>query len=44
MSLLFSGTLVVQGKGTAKVLTTGSKTQFGKIGASLQDIKQDETR
>ncbi|MGB5025631.1 MAG: cation-translocating P-type ATPase [Saprospiraceae bacterium] len=44
LSLLFSGTLVVQGKGTAKVLTTGSKTQFGKIGASLQDIKQDETR
>lgn len=42
--LLFSGTLVVQGRGTAKVLTTGAKTQFGKIGSSLQAIKQDETR
>lgn len=42
--LLFSGTLVVQGKGYAKVLTTGSKTQFGKIGTSLQSIEQDETR
>jgi Ca2+-transporting ATPase len=43
-NMLFSGTLVVQGKGTAKVLTTGTKTQFGKIGTSLQSIEQDETR
>lgn len=42
--LVFSGTLVVQGKGTAEVLTTGLKTQFGKIGTSLQSINQDETR
>lgn len=44
MGLLFSGTLVVQGKGLARVLTTGIKTQFGKIGTSLQSIEQDETR
>ena len=42
--LLFSGTLVVQGKGLAKVTATGIKTQFGKIGTSLQSIKDDETR
>ncbi len=42
--LLFSGTLVVQGKVLALVLATGVKTQFGKIGTSLQGIEQDETR
>jgi Ca2+-transporting ATPase len=42
--LLFSGTLVVQGKGKAKVIATGIKTQFGKIGTSLEGIEQDQTR
>jgi Ca2+-transporting ATPase len=42
--LVFSGTLVVQGKATIKITATGSKTQFGKIGTSLQSIEQDETR
>lgn len=42
--LIFSGTLVVQGKGMARVKTTGEKTQFGRIGTSLQQIEQDETR
>ena len=42
--LVFSGTLVVQGKGFAKVFATGTKTQFGKIGVSLQNIEEDETR
>jgi Ca2+-transporting ATPase len=42
--LLFSGTLVVQGKGYAKVLSTGTHTQFGKIGTSLESIEQNETR
>lgn len=41
---VFSGTLVVQGKGLAKVLNTGTKTQFGKIGTSLQTIEKDKTR
>jgi Ca2+-transporting ATPase len=43
-NVIFSGTLVVQGKGIAKVISTGTNTQFGKIGKSLQGIKQDETR
>ena len=41
---IFSGTLVVQGKGKAKVTHTGSDTQFGKIGVSLQNIEQETTR
>jgi len=41
---VFSGTMVVQGKGMAEVTATGIKTQFGKIGSSLQTIEQDETR
>lgn len=42
--LVYSGTLVVQGKAVAKVLATGIHTQFGKIGTSLQNIEQSETR
>ena len=41
---LFSGTLVVQGSGLAKVMATGLHTQFGKIGSSIHLIEQEETR
>lgn len=41
---IFSGTLVVQGKALAAVIATGAHTQFGKIGGTLQSIRQDETR
>jgi len=41
---LFSGTLIVRGKGLAEVVLTGTKTKFGGIGVSLQEIVQDETR
>lgn len=40
---VFSGTLVVQGSGIAKVAATGIKTEFGKIGISLKSIEEDET-
>jgi Ca2+-transporting ATPase len=43
-SRLFGATLIVQGKGIAKVETTGIHTQFGSIGLSLKDIESDETR
>lgn len=33
---IFSGTLVVQGHGTARVLATGARSEIGKIGRSLQ--------
>jgi Ca2+-transporting ATPase len=41
---VFSGTLVVQGKGLIQVTATGLQTQFGKIGTSLQSIHEDDTR
>ena len=37
---LFSGTLIVRGKGLAEVVLTGTKTKFGGIGVSLQEIVQ----
>jgi Ca2+-transporting ATPase len=40
---VFSGTLVVQGKGLARALHTGQQTEFGKIGQSLQSIEQEQT-
>ncbi len=41
---VFSGTLVVRGRGIARVTETGINTKFGKIGVSLKSIEQDETR
>lgn len=42
-STVFSGTLVVKGRGIMKVSGTGSHTEFGKIGTSLQQIEQTPT-
>ncbi len=41
---VFSGTLVVRGKGTFEVKSTGTQTEFGKVGKSLQSITKDQTR
>lgn len=41
---IYSGTLVVQGSGLARVIATGGNTEFGKIGKSLAAIKQEETQ
>jgi len=41
---VFSGTLVVKGKGLAIVEEIGQNTHFGKIGVSLKSIGEDETR
>lgn len=41
---VYSGTMVVRGRGMAKVTETGIHTAFGKIGVSLKTIEQDETR
>jgi len=40
---VFSGTMVVQGRGLVEVISTGSNTEFGKIGKSLQQIEQSQT-
>lgn len=44
LNQVYSGTLVTQGKGLVEITATGVHTEFGKIGASLKQIKQDETR
>jgi Ca2+-transporting ATPase len=41
---VFSGTLVVKGSGRAEIYATGIHTAFGKIGTSLSQIVQSETR
>lgn len=41
---LYSGTLVVQGQGIAKVSTIGIHTEMGKIGKALQSVEREKTR
>jgi P-type Ca2+ transporter type 2C len=41
---VFSGTLVVQGRGIANVVATGINAQLGKIAASLSGHEKNETR
>lgn len=41
---IFSGTLVVQGKGTARVCATGLHTEIGRIGKALTRLEQEPTR
>ncbi|HTT09218.1 MAG TPA: cation-translocating P-type ATPase [Gammaproteobacteria bacterium] len=43
-SFVFSGTLVTQGKGLARVLATGDGTAMGHIGKSLASIAPEATR
>jgi P-type Ca2+ transporter type 2C len=40
---IFSGTLVVQGKGLARVSATGPRTELGKIGKALESLRQEDT-
>ena len=42
-SSLFSGTLVTAGQGIAEVVSTGVRTELGKIGKALQQIEPEET-
>lgn len=43
MPFVYSGTLVVQGHGMAKITGTGIHTEMGRIGKALQTINQEET-
>lgn len=44
LPFIYSGTLVVQGRGLARVVATGSRTLMGRIGASLKSIELEESR
>jgi Ca2+-transporting ATPase len=44
MPFLFSGSLVVQGKGVARVMSVGLDTAIGHIGTALFSVKQEATR
>lgn len=44
LPFVFSGSLVVQGKGLAQVMAIGSATEIGKIGAALFAVKEEPTR
>ncbi len=41
---VFSGTLVVRGRGVAEVRSTGARTEIGKIGASLAETAPPRSR
>jgi Ca2+-transporting ATPase len=43
LPFVFSGTMVVQGQGVARVHATGIKTEIGKIGKALQAVEQEST-
>ena len=43
LPFIFSGTLVVQGQGIARVSATGIRTEIGKIGKVLQSVEPEET-
>ncbi len=43
LPFIYSGTLVVQGQGTARVIRTGLNTELGKIGKILQVLEPEET-
>lgn len=40
---VYSGTMVTQGQGIAKVIATGANTEIGKIGKVIQEIKPEKT-
>ncbi len=40
---VYSGTLVTAGQGMAEVLATGCRTELGKIGKALQQVKPERT-
>ena len=43
LPFVYSGSLVVQGQGIARVLSTGIATEIGKIGKSLQSLQTEIT-
>jgi Ca2+-transporting ATPase len=44
LPIVFSGSLIVHGQGTAVVIATGLETQIGRVGKSLATIDHEEPR
>ncbi len=44
LPFVYSGSLIVQGNGMAKVTATGMHTEIGKIGKALQSVTEEETK
>ncbi len=44
MPFIYSGSMVVQGNGIARVLGTGMNTEIGRIGKALEDVKEEPTK
>jgi Ca2+-transporting ATPase len=42
-SIVYSGSLVVSGRGIARVISIGANTEIGKIGKSLESITEEDT-
>jgi Ca2+-transporting ATPase len=40
---IYSGTLIVQGRGVAEVLATGARTEMGRIGKALRTVETERT-
>jgi P-type Ca2+ transporter type 2C len=43
LPFVYSGTLIVQGRGVAKVAAIGAQTEMGRIGKALERITEEET-
>lgn len=44
LPFIYSGSMVVQGNGIAKVLATGMNTEIGQIGKALEEVKEEPTK
>jgi P-type Ca2+ transporter type 2C len=44
LPFVYSGSMIVQGNGMARVTATGIRTEIGKIGKALEGVKEEPTR
>lgn len=44
LPFVYSGSLIVQGTGIYKVTRTGMRTEIGKIGKAIEDVKEEPTK
>lgn len=44
LPFIYSGTMIVQGNGIAKVTSTGINTEIGKIGKALEGVREEPTK